>query len=651
MTAHFGALDGRELTLSDGLNILYAPNESGKSTWCAFLRTMLYGVSTSQRTKAGQKPDKVKYLPWSGAPMSGSMELETDLGPVTLRRWTERANQPMQAFSATVTGTDTPVKGLSSDTAGQLLTGMAREVFERTVFIRQAGLAFSNDPELDRRINAIVSSGDETVSFIEAQARLKGWQRHRRSGRRGAIPELEAQIARTEDKLDTLREQAVQAAAVERQIEGKETAFAAAEERMKQARLEQRKKVLGELAQSRERTEKARADVTEAEAAFAEAKDALAETPWRDMAPEAAERRAAEDRSTAQALLERAEKTPPVGLAFIPLLFAVTAFLLALLLPYTIVCAAAGGFFALLFAVMLLRLRRLEREKGEALSERQRILDAYRVSEPDELDGLLDNHRALWREKERAEERLAAANRALNAASAEQKRVEAAAIDGLDFVNGNNAAARAGREVERIRAELAALRESCAALEGRARATGDRMTLESELSRANERLGRLREQEDAITLALETLEDADAEMQKLISRWLAEKAAEYFSALTGGRYDELTLSRELEARARPTGQDVGREADYLSVGARDQMYLALRLAVCELALKQEDPCPMVLDDALVNFDRERMACALELVRTLSRERQVLLFTCHERECEYFADDPTVNRIRLSERRS
>ena len=35
MTATFGKLQGRSLELGDGLNIIEAPNETGKSTWCA----------------------------------------------------------------------------------------------------------------------------------------------------------------------------------------------------------------------------------------------------------------------------------------------------------------------------------------------------------------------------------------------------------------------------------------------------------------------------------------------------------------------------------------------------------------------------------------------------------------------------------------
>ena len=63
MTACFGMLDNRTLELEPGLNIICAPNESGKSTWCAFIRAMLYGVSSSQREKNGVKPDKLRYAP------------------------------------------------------------------------------------------------------------------------------------------------------------------------------------------------------------------------------------------------------------------------------------------------------------------------------------------------------------------------------------------------------------------------------------------------------------------------------------------------------------------------------------------------------------------------------------------------------------
>ena len=41
MTATFGRLQNQSLSLQPGLNCIYAPNESGKSTWSHFLRIML----------------------------------------------------------------------------------------------------------------------------------------------------------------------------------------------------------------------------------------------------------------------------------------------------------------------------------------------------------------------------------------------------------------------------------------------------------------------------------------------------------------------------------------------------------------------------------------------------------------------------------
>ena len=71
MKASFGALRSAELALGEGLNIIQAPNEGGKSTWSAFLRAMLYGVNTKERDRQGYIAEKNRYQPWGGGPMEG----------------------------------------------------------------------------------------------------------------------------------------------------------------------------------------------------------------------------------------------------------------------------------------------------------------------------------------------------------------------------------------------------------------------------------------------------------------------------------------------------------------------------------------------------------------------------------------------------
>ena len=86
LDATFGKLEGESLELHDGLNVISAPNESGKSTWCAFVRAMLYGVDSSERQKAGFLPDKMRFAPWSGSAMQGSMQLESGGRDITITR-------------------------------------------------------------------------------------------------------------------------------------------------------------------------------------------------------------------------------------------------------------------------------------------------------------------------------------------------------------------------------------------------------------------------------------------------------------------------------------------------------------------------------------------------------------------------------------
>ena len=149
MTAVFGKLQGDTLELHDGLNILEAPNEAGKSTWCAFLLSMLYGV----------KPGDRRYAPWNGSPMQGHMDCLTREGELVIRRDTGTREEPMGVFQAVYAGTGQEVPGMTGESCGDALIGVKREVYERSAFIRQAGLPFSYEANLEKQLASYLPSG------------------------------------------------------------------------------------------------------------------------------------------------------------------------------------------------------------------------------------------------------------------------------------------------------------------------------------------------------------------------------------------------------------------------------------------------------------------------------------------------------------
>ena len=199
--ATFGKLEHRSLSFSKGLNIIEAPNESGKSTLLAFLRVMLYGFPPRER---GAMADKNRYAPWSLSPMRGTLALTCQKGDITLQRDTARANSPMGRFSAVYTGSGEAVDGLTAADCGETLLGVPYEVYERSAFIRQSSLTVDASTELERRIAALITTGEEGQSFSEASAALKKQLNARKYNKSGRIPALEAEISAQERALEEL---------------------------------------------------------------------------------------------------------------------------------------------------------------------------------------------------------------------------------------------------------------------------------------------------------------------------------------------------------------------------------------------------------------------------------------------------------------
>lgn len=112
---------------------------------------------------------------------------------------------------------------------------------------------------------------------------------------------------------------------------------------------------------------------------------------------------------------------------------------------------------------------------------------------------------------------------------------------------------------------------------------------------------------------------------------LQDVASGYFRTLTGGVYSGLRISDDDAGTPELVAVESGRREKSLaelSVGTRDQVWLALRLSGVVAAAK-ETPFPLLLDDSLVQFDNERAKAALAVLHKVSEHVQVLLLTHHD----------------------
>ncbi|MBR4474969.1 MAG: AAA family ATPase [Oscillospiraceae bacterium] len=628
LQASFGKLQNETLRFHGGLNVIYAPNESGKSTWCAFIRAMLYGIDSSERARAGSLPDKQRYAPWSGAPMEGSMDVTADGFDMTLQRTTVSRSAPMREFSAVYTGSNRPVEGMTGSNCGELLTGINREVFRRSAFIEQGGVAVKGSPELEKRIHSIVSSGDEQTSFSEADARLKAWQHKRRYHRKGLLPALEVEMDETQRRLSEMDSSVDAANELEAKLEAANRECAALEEQVSDARRRQRTEAMRRLRDGRSQVQARSDDHDAALLSLSQSRDALRRNEFGNRSAEELEAEVRQDR----AFLSEAEAESKPGLALLPAVaFSILAVVLAafygmasrlpLILGAGLCCIGAVIFF--------LRYSRSLQASREAQAERGRLLRKYGISVPEDLDRILAEREALEAAISQAEEAERASRERLDRAGQELHRLEEEAVNDLDFTGGDSEAARLNRRLQQKRAEVSALTAHISGISGKLSAMGDPMVLTSSLSALRSEYETIQDEYDAITLAQELLREADTEIQNRFSPELGRVAAQYMSEMTGGRYEDILIGQDFSARTRTRDDTVARDSEYLSAGTLDLMYLAVRLAVCELALPEGEPCPLILDDALVNLDETREAQAMKLLRKLALKRQIILFTCRK----------------------
>ena len=632
MTASFGKLNNDSLELKSGLNVITAPNESGKSTWCAFIRAMLYGVDSAERTRAGYLPDKVKYVPWSGAPMEGTMELTYGGRDILLTRTTRGKTGPMREFSAVYSGTNVPVPGLDGQNAGETLTGAPLEVFRRSAFVEQGGLAVSGSPELEKRIEAIVASGDEGLSYSEADGRLRAWQRARRFNRRGRLPELEESIDQAKRGMEGMDDAAARREELERRAAEEGAKCAELEQAVTDSRKRCRKDVLENLTKSRAELGRINDDYNELYTRSRADRAALEHSVLGGMTPEEAKEEVRRDKASSLEL--RSEAEAPVSYAGVILFLALAAAAVAAMILLgtssmtflifdiaAVVCGLAG-------ALLSLRREHLKAaEAGRKAEQREEILNKYGAADEDGISAALDEYEGLYAACTASEQEAQDARTRLGEAKKRQEEIESATLSDLDFSNGGTEAARLGRELAETKSRRDALKSELARLDGGMEAMGDPMVIRSSVSSMESERAELQREYDAITLAVEVLRDADAELQSRFSPELGRKAAEYMSVMTDGKYGALLINRDFTAKTGAGDGSPARQTEYLSAGTLDLVYLAVRLAVCALALPKGEACPLVLDDPLVNFDDQRRAQAMRLLGEIAKERQVILFTC------------------------
>lgn len=712
MRASFGKLNG-ELCLHEGMNLLCLPNEAGKSTWSAFILAMLYGLSREQAKKANAGlPEKDRYKPWDGRSMEGAIDLIWNGRKITIERQTQ-GRIPMGVFRAYETESGTPIPELTADNCGQMLCGVERSVFERTAFIRQLGLQISEDSALEKRLSALVTTGEEGKSASELLQQLHTMDVKLSRPSTGRISRLSTSIEQAvaeQNKLYAMQNEALELRSqieearqelercntqISRIAQAKNAKNHLALEELKQKnaaqellcrRLQEQVACLPNEAQLHSLQAEldratAAAQTAKMEAAFAPAAPQKPTPPpcFAGLSLQGAQEKSANDTAEYQRLTSA--KAPKIAMLLLSALVCILGSVLCFMWPVVGLALAAVGIVALICSlVVYLRKKSTQTQNRQ---QAQLLLIRYGIDDISALKTLLAQyetdmtsfaHSTALHEKEcerraqqceqaeaalqtvvckiaafapscqnaaQCKEAISAALTLQMQAVSEQRALdlqrtqlssmrqlfgetsarpydaEALLLDEAKIIYERNAAAE----------KLSRLQEKLAEQNGKISASGDAAVLQSQIEQMQLQLADAQRTKAAVDLAYAAIEKADAALRSRFSPQITAEAGSILSCLTDGKYPKLLLQPDMSLSVREESGIVTHSAAAMSCGTADQMYLALRLAMCRRLLPQN--APIILDDALVNFDDKRTTAALQLLSEEAVNRQIILFSCKE----------------------
>ena len=167
----FGGLKNLTLDFSDNFNVIYGDNEMGKTTVMTFIKMMFYG--SGRASSQLSKNTRLKYTPWDGSQMAGSIDFEHNGKRYRLEKEFRSSNS---TDKATLCDIDMGTRQAVSSDIGASFFRISLSAFERSVFIGQLGFPEKDsaaEGELNSKLSNMALTGEESISFEAVNSRLQ----------------------------------------------------------------------------------------------------------------------------------------------------------------------------------------------------------------------------------------------------------------------------------------------------------------------------------------------------------------------------------------------------------------------------------------------------------------------------------------------
>lgn len=605
---YFGKFAGKELELKPGINLIYGENESGKSTIHTFIRGMLFGIERLRGRGAATKEDIYsRYLPWDypGA-YSGQMDIRLGDKEYRLQRSFHAIDKSLEIIDLQ-TGRELKLK---EGHISELIPGLTESAFRNTVSIEQ--LRAETDSELAAHVRNYITNlsvaRSREVNVAKALSSLREQKKALESlpysNQLKTLSEAIRGGEAREDKIEKLT-------ASLRELKSKEKILREQTEKHKDPLNQREEELINQLPAILEKY-RVYQELSRQYSQVSSQAEALQDKliQYRNYTEELENRQSTYKKRAKDRLLIYTSLGLIIGI--ISGLAAKSLIIGGISLGAAVLAGVALWF--------LTNRRRLNRDGEEGLKaslayehgkEQLEELTDRRKKLEDDCDRLNDTIMIYMQEFISEDELNFDAIERLKAVVDGKKR------EASDRQNEQNRILQEYNfQIGMISLELSQLEDN-----------------ETELIKNREQYAYLvqkqRENEielQALNLAIDTIERLAVSIHDSFGLQINEAVSNIIASVTDHKYRDIKIDERLNIKLGWNDKYI--LLDRLSAGTIDQVYFALRMAICDLLLSNE-PMPLILDDSFALYDDNRVRAMIELIA--GDRQQVLLFTCHRRE--------------------
>ena len=622
----YGKLKDKELEFKDHINIIYGKNEAGKSTILKFITNMLYGISKNKNGKPYS--DFEKYKPWEGEDFSGKIEYALDNGETfeVFRDFRKKNPQIFNEQKEDISKQFNIDKSRGNEFFYEQ-TKMDETLFLSTIVINQEEVKLEKNEQtiLIQKIANLVGTGEDNVSYKRAIDRIN----------RRQLEEIGTQKSREKPLNVLLREnENLETEKIELE-KYKNTRYEIEENKRnlleKFSNSEMELEYLNEIKKIYEEEKIENEKIKIKENIKKENDEKINLNKKEILEIENGNKKIFEKNNQKIDLLIKNKNKIKNNFIIIFILLILINIIQFIFIKNTIIkyiFLLTLPMFLIFYILFLknkknkIKILKKEKENEEEKinNEKNNYLNENKIIEK--------NNEQLKKEINELKNNI---NININLKTEKIKNNYLNKIENhkiLELNNLNNIQ----EEMEKTQKELNSIKIKLHELdfdkENVEPKVDNLMKIEETLVNNNEKIVNLRKLEKSMNLAKEFLARAYEKMKNTVTPKFTENLSKNINEITDGKYtnvmvqDDKGLVVELE-----NGNYV--EANRLSVGTIDQLYLSLRLSMTEDLSKEK--MPIILDEAFAYYDTQRLENILKYLVNTYPDRQIMIFTCTERE--------------------